>query len=105
MKNLGFRTHLSTGTETTIIGLIGDTSKIDVEDVAALDIVEKVQRVSEPYKLVNRKFHNEDTVIDVNGVKIGGGHFAVMAGPCSIESRRTNRKLCKSSKSFRQQTF
>lgn len=85
-EDLGFRTHLSTGTETTIIGLIGDTSKIDVEDVAALDIVEKVQRVSEPYKLVNRKFHNKDTVIDVNGVKIGGGHFAVMAGPCSIES-------------------
>ena len=85
-EDLGFRKHLSTGTETTIIGLIGDTSKIDVEDVAALDIVEKVQRVSEPYKLVNRKFHNEDTVIDVNGVKIGGGHFAVMAGPCSIES-------------------
>ena len=85
-EDLGFRTHLSTGTETTIIGLIGDTSKIDVEDVAALDIVEKVHRVSEPYKLVNRKFHNEDTVIDVNGVKIGGGHFAVMAGPCSIES-------------------
>ncbi|MDE6103042.1 MAG: 3-deoxy-7-phosphoheptulonate synthase [Oscillospiraceae bacterium] len=85
-EDLGFRTHLSTGTETTIIGLIGDTSKIDVEDVAALNIVEKVQRVSEPYKLVNRKFHNEDTVIDVNGVKIGGGHFAVMAGPCSIES-------------------
>ena len=85
-EDLGFRTHLSTGTETTIIGLIGDTSHSDVEDVAALDIVEKVQRVSEPYKLVNRKFHNEDTVIDVNGVKIGGGHFAVMAGPCSIES-------------------
>lgn len=85
-EEMGFRTHLSKGTETTIIGLIGDASKIDVEDVAALDIVEKVQRVSEPYKLVNRKFHNEDTVIDVNGVKIGGGHFAVMAGPCSIES-------------------
>ena len=64
-EDLGFRTHLSTGTETTIIGLIGDTSKIDVEDVAALDIVEKVQRVSEPYKLVNRKFHNDDTVIFV----------------------------------------
>ena len=85
-EDLGFRTHLSTGTETTIIGLIGDTSKIDIEDVAALNIVEKVQRVSEPYKLVNRKFHNEDTIIDVNGAKIGGGHFAVMAGPCSIES-------------------
>lgn len=82
----GFRTHVSQGTETTIIGLIGDTSKIDIEDVEAIDIVEKVQRVSEPYKLVNRKFHEKDTVIDVNDVKIGGGHFAVMAGPCSIES-------------------
>lgn len=85
-ESQGFRIHLSKGAETTIIGLIGDTSRINVEDVEALDIVEKVQRVSEPYKLVNRKFHSEDTVIDVGGVKIGGGHFAVMAGPCSIES-------------------
>lgn len=85
-EDMGFRTHLSTGTESTIIGLIGDTSKIDVEDVQALEMVEKVQRVSEPFKLVNRKFHSEDTIIDVNGVKIGGGNFGVMAGPCSIES-------------------
>ncbi len=82
----GFRTHVSLGTQSAIIGLIGDTSKIDMEDVMALDLVENVQRVSAPYKLVNRKFHPEDTVIDVNGVKIGGGNFAVMAGPCSIES-------------------
>lgn len=85
-ENLGFRTHLSTGTESTIIGLIGDTSKIDIEDVKAMDMVENVQRVSEPYKLVNRKFHTEDTIIDINGTKIGGGNFGVMAGPCSIES-------------------
>lgn len=85
-EDLGFRTHLSKGTESTIIGLIGDTSKIDVDDVKAMDMVEKVQRVSEPYKLVNRKFHSEDTIININGVKIGGGNFAVMAGPCSIES-------------------
>lgn len=85
-ESQGFRIHLSKGDATTIIGLIGDTSRINVEDVEALDIVEKVQRVSEPYKLVNRKFHSEDTVIDIGGVKIGGGHFAVMAGPCSIES-------------------
>ncbi len=85
-ENSGFKTHLSQGTETTIIGLIGDTSKIVIEDIEALDMVEKVQRVSEPYKLVNRKFHEEDTVIDVNGTKIGGNHFAVMAGPCSVES-------------------
>lgn len=85
-EDLGFRTHLSKGTESTIIGLIGDTSKIDVDDVKAMDMVEKVQRVSEPYKLVNRKFHSEDTIININGTKIGGGNFAVMAGPCSIES-------------------
>ena len=82
----GFRTHCSQGTQSTIIGLIGDTSKIDVEDVQALPIVEKVQRVSEPFKLVNRKFHTEDTVVEVGGVKIGGGAFGVMAGPCSVES-------------------
>ncbi len=82
----GFRTHCSQGTQSTIIGLIGDTSKIDVEDVQALPIVEKVQRVSEPFKLVNRKFHAEDTIVDVNGVKIGGGSFGVIAGPCSVES-------------------
>ena len=85
-EDLGFRTHLSTGTESTIIGLIGDTSKIDIDDVKARDMVENVQRVSEPYKLVNRKFHSEDTVIEVGGVKLGGGNFGVMAGPCSIES-------------------
>lgn len=85
-ESQGLKIHLSKGAETTIIGLIGDTSKINVEDVEALDIVEKVQRVSEPYKLVNRKFHSDDTIIDVGGVKIGGGHFAVMAGPCSIEN-------------------
>lgn len=85
-ENMGFKTHLSIGTESAIIGLIGDTSKIDVDDVMALDAVENVQRVSESYKLANRKFHSEDTIVEVNGTKIGGGNFGVMAGPCSIES-------------------
>ena len=66
----------------------------------ALDIVEKVQRVSEPYKLVNRKFHSYDTIIDVGGVKIGGGHFAVMAGPCSIESEEQIVSCAKAVKAF-----
>ena len=70
----------------TILGLVGDTSHIDVDMVNMLDIVDSVKRVSEPFKKANRKFHPEDTVIDVNGVKIGGGHFVTIAGPCSVEN-------------------
>lgn len=82
----GLQTHCSTGALSTIIGIVGDTSKLDIEALQAIDIAENVQRVSEPYKLVNRKFHTDDTVVDVNGTKIGGGYFGVIAGPCSIES-------------------
>lgn len=82
-----FRTHVSEGENTTIVGLIGDTSVIDINRLRALDIVEEVRRVTEPFKKANRKFHVDDTVVDVNGVRVGGGHFAVIAGPCSVESR------------------
>ena len=82
-----FKTHLSEGESTTIIGLVGDTSVVDIDSLKARDIVEDVRRVSEPYKKANRKFHTDDTIIDVDGHKIGGGHFAVMAGPCSVESK------------------
>ena len=74
------------GTHSTVLGLIGDTAAVDSEYIAAQDIVESVKRVQEPYKKANRKFHPEDTIVDVNGVKVGGGNFAVMAGPCSVES-------------------
>ncbi len=86
LESQGVQTHYSKGTESTVIGLVGDTSKIDMENLQALDIAEKVQRVSEPYKLANRKFHQEDTVIDINGTKIGGNNFSVIAGPCSVET-------------------
>ncbi len=86
LKSLGLDTHISKGTTQTIIGLIGDTTSVDIDAIRALDIVQDVKRIMEPYKSVNRKFHPEDTVIDINGVKIGGGNFAVMAGPCSVES-------------------
>jgi 3-deoxy-7-phosphoheptulonate synthase len=86
LEKRDFKTHLSEGENTTIIGLIGDTSTIDINSLRALDIVEDVRRVSEPYKKANRKFHADDTVVDVNGIRIGGGHFAVIAGPCSVES-------------------
>ena len=78
--------HLSKGEYTTILGLVGDTSRVDIELLENLEIVEKVKRISEPFKSANRKFHPNDSVIDVSGVKIGGGNFAVIAGPCSVES-------------------
>ena len=78
--------HVSEGAEVTVLGLIGDTSRVDMELLSSLDMVETVKRVSEPFKQANRKFHPNDTVIEVGGVKIGGGNFAMMAGPCSVES-------------------
>jgi 3-deoxy-7-phosphoheptulonate synthase len=80
-------THLSVGKQKTIMGLIGDTSKLDMELIKSLEVVEDVKRIQEPYKEANRKYHEDDSVIDVNGVKIGGGHFQIIAGPCSVESR------------------
>lgn len=86
LEKRNFRLHLSEGEHTTIVGLIGDTSVLDINSLKALDIVEDVRRVSEPFKKANRKFHAEDTVLDIHGIRIGGGHFAVIAGPCSVES-------------------
>lgn len=86
LEQQGVKADVSEGTYQTIIGLVGDVSRIDVEMLSMLDIVQDVKRVTEPYKKANRAFHPEDTVIDVNGVKIGGGNFAVIAGPCSVES-------------------
>lgn len=88
IESQNLRTHLSTGDYSTIIGVIGDTSKLDSELIRGLDIVENVKRVSEPYKSANRKFHPQDSVIQVGADKclVGGGHFAMIAGPCSVES-------------------
>ena len=74
------------GVSSTILGLVGDTSKIDIDLIDALDIVEDVKRVQEPYKKANRKFHPEDTVIKVGNTQIGGGTLTLMAGPCSVET-------------------
>ena len=79
--------HRSEGVYNTILGLVGDTTHVDIELLQNLEIVENVTRISEPFKSANRKFHPEDTVVDVSGVKVGGGHFAIVAGPCSVESR------------------
>ena len=87
LHSMGLETHKSIGANHTIVGLVGDTSRVDIESILALDIVETVKRIQEPYKNANRKFHEEDTVITLSsGAKIGGGHFLVMAGPCSVET-------------------
>lgn len=85
-ENQGVKVNRSQGDFVTILGLIGDTTKIDIDLLRGLDIIDNVMRISEPFKKANRKFHPEDTVVDVGGVKIGGGNFAVMAGPCSVEN-------------------
>ena len=87
LRSMGLELHKSVGENHTIIGLVGDTSRVDMESILALDIVETVKRIQEPYKNANRKFHEEDTVITLaNGAQIGGGRFLVMAGPCSVET-------------------
>ena len=86
LKNMKLDVHISEGDEFTVLGLIGDTTRVDMELLGSLEIVESVKRVSEPFKQANRKFHPEDSVISIGDVKIGGGHFAMIAGPCSVES-------------------
>ena len=82
----GVKVHISQGEYQTVLGLIGDTTRIDMDLLGSLSIVDSVKRVTEPFKCCNRKFHPEDTVVDVSGVKVGGGHFVMIAGPCSVES-------------------
>ena len=86
LEGMGLSHHYSQGTENTIVGIIGDTSKVDIDLVRANDIVQDVKRVSEPYKAANRKFHPEDTVVGAGEGLLGGGHFGVIAGPCSVET-------------------
>ena len=86
LKSLGIAIHPSEGATHLVLGLVGDTSVVDIDLLRALDIVEDVKRVQEPYKNANRKFHEEDSVIPVGDTQVGGNVFSVIAGPCSIES-------------------
>ena len=86
LKNMGMEVHISEGKEVTILGLVGDTSRIDIELLNSLEIVSSVKRISEPFKQANRKFHPNDTIVEIGNVRIGGGYFAMIAGPCSVES-------------------
>ena len=86
LKAMELDVHVSEGAEVTILGLIGDTSRVDMDLLKSLEIVDTVKRVSEPYKQANRKFHPKDTIVQAGNVRIGGGYFAMIAGPCSVES-------------------
>ena len=97
-ESQGLKVHISEGEFQTVLGLVGDTTKIDEELVESLEMVESVKRISEPFKSANRKFHPEDSVIDISGVKIGGGNFAIIAGPCSVESETQILEVARSIK-------
>ena len=86
LKKMDLDVHISQGAQVTVLGLVGDTSKVDMELLGSLEMVDSVKRVSEPFKQVNRKFHPADTVVSVGDAQFGGGHFAVIAGPCSVEN-------------------
>ena len=86
LKELDLDVGITNGVGCTILGLVGDTTAVDMDKISINPHVERVMRVQEPYKKANRKFHPEDTVVDVCGVPVGGGHFTVIAGPCSVES-------------------
>ncbi|MBE6828222.1 MAG: 3-deoxy-7-phosphoheptulonate synthase [Ruminococcaceae bacterium] len=99
LENQKVSIHESVGEYQRVWGLVGDTSRIDTDLIEGLDIVEGVRRISEPYKQANRKFHPDDTVIDLgNGIKIGGGNFQYFAGPCSVESEEQIMEIARAVK-------
>ena len=87
LESQNVRTHISNGEYKTVVGLVGDTSALDIDLISGLDIVESVTRITEPFKKANRKFHPDDSIIQIaDGVAMGGDHFQFIAGPCSVES-------------------
>ena len=98
IEESGLQANVVEGQTSTIVGLIGDTSRIDIDLVRSLEIVENVTRIQEPYKKANRKFHPEDTIVDVAGHKFGGNHFQIIAGPCSVESEKQVIEIAQSVK-------
>ena len=98
LKAQGLDVHISKGSEHTVIGLIGDTSKIDPELLESLEMVDCVKRISEPFKSANRKFHPDDSIITVGNTSVGGNIFAIMAGPCSVESEEQVMEIAKAVK-------
>ena len=100
LRNMNLDVHVSEGEQITVLGLVGDTSRVDIDLLTSLEIVESVRRVSEPFKQANRKFHPNDTIVDIGGIKVGGGYFITIAGPCSIESEEQIIGIAKAVKEF-----
>ena len=98
LKSQGLDVHISKGSTHTVIGLVGDTAKVDGELLESLDIVDSVKRISEPFKSANRKFHPDDSVITVGNTTVGGADFAIMAGPCSVESEEQVMEIARAVK-------
>ncbi len=98
IKRKGLDTHVVNGAEMTVIGCIGDTTRVDPKIFEVDSSVDKVMHVQEPYKLANRAFHPEDSVVDVSGVKVGSGNMAFIAGPCSVETFDQVLEIAKSAK-------
>ena len=98
LKTQGVDVHISRGKMHTVLGLVGDTAKIDEELLASLDIVDSVKRISEPFKSANRKFHPDDSVIEVGNTSVGGDTFAIIAGPCSVENEAQVMEIAKAVK-------
>ena len=98
IRSQGLDVHISRGSEHTVLGFIGDTARLDAELIESLEIVDSVKRISDPFKSANRKFHPDDTVIEVGNTKIGDGNFAIIAGPCSVESEEQIIEIAKSVK-------
>ena len=86
LKKMDLDVHISEVQESTVLGLIGDISRVDMDLLTSLEIIDSVKRISDPFKQANRKFHPRDTIVEIGNVRIGGGYFAVIAGPCSVES-------------------
>ncbi|MEG0919633.1 MAG: 3-deoxy-7-phosphoheptulonate synthase [Anaerovoracaceae bacterium] len=95
LSDMGLNINQNDGETTSVLALLGDTSKVDIDLVRSLDIVENVMRIQAPYSSVNIKFHPEKTVVDINGVKIGDGNFQIIAGPCSVESEEQILSIAK----------
>ena len=98
LKRMNLDVHISEGQEMTVLGLIGDTSRVDMDLLKSLEMVESVKRISEPFKQANRKFHPKDTIIEIGNVRIGRGYFAMIAGPCSVESEEQIVEVAKAVK-------
>lgn len=105
LKEMNLEVHVSEGKHSTILGLVGDTSIVDIDLVNAMDIVENVKRIQEPYKAANRKFHPFDTEVCVGEAKIGAGSFAMIAGPCSVETEEQIVGIAKEVRNTEQQCF